>query len=64
LYDKILGNWVIQKSDKVLGISEAASDFVKKEFHRSDVDVWYRGVEFSPVSSTTLKSMFPDKIII
>jgi len=46
IYDKTFWKYCIKNADKVLSISKASRGFVKNEFSRSNVELWYRGIDF------------------
>ncbi len=65
IYDRTIWKWVFQNADSVLAISQTVKNFVQTEFARDNVEVWYRGLDIPDIEpSTTLRDMFPDKIIL
>jgi glycosyltransferase involved in cell wall biosynthesis len=66
IYDKTFWKWIFKKSDKILAISEACKNFINKEFVDSEVEVFYRWIEFPKniVIKEDLKDKFKNKIII
>ena len=47
IYDKSFWKWIFKKADRVLAISNACKKFINKEFVSREVDVFYRGLDFS-----------------
>lgn len=45
-YDKSIWKYIFKKSDTVLAISHAAEKFIRTEFWKTNVNVWYRGIDF------------------
>ena len=65
IYDKLIWKWIFKKADKVIWVSEACKQFIKKEFVDRKVEVIYRGLDLpKKVNSNILKVKFTDKIII
>jgi len=66
IYDKTFWKWIFKKADKILAISQACKNFINREFIDREVEVFYRGIEFSKniKIKENLSEKFNNKIII
>jgi len=47
VYDKIIWNWIFQKADIVLAISNACKEFINRDFTNRNINIFYRWIDFS-----------------
>ncbi|MDC0506140.1 glycosyltransferase family 4 protein [Candidatus Gracilibacteria bacterium] len=65
IYDRLLGKWIFNRADSLVGVSFACRDFICSKFVDKQVDVIYRGVELPKIThNNQLKNKFPNKTII
>ena len=47
LYDRLIWKWIFKSANKILVISKACEKFIHKEFVEREVEVFYRGLDFT-----------------